>query len=226
MGHKPGALVRARALGGPRDDEQITRAAAQAKGADEPYRMFTSRSEFRLSVREGNADIRLTPFAYELGLLDKAAYQRTLDKNERIEKELKSLKSTKVIFNGKKNSLFEILKRPKIEFKIIERFINTAPLAQALKNELEVIAKYEGFLKRELQATKIFDNFKKVKIPSALDFDTIPSLSKEVREKLKLFNPSNLEEALSISGITPSAVLTIYRYIEQSKKDRFQKLPA
>jgi len=187
------------------------------KGTDEPYRMFTSRSEFRLSLRESNADLRLAPYGRKLGLLNESDYRLVLDKKNTIDRVIKNMKNKRVVARGKSISLFDFLKRPKIVFKDIEKY-----LQEKIKNfnvcwEVEIQAKYEGFLRRELVWQKELKNLDKIKIPK-VDYGEVPSLSREVAEKLTKFKPGSLGQALRISGITPAAILSVYNFIKKKKK--------
>ena len=207
---KPLCLRRDQALIGVLIDDLVSR------GVDEPYRMFTSRAEFRLFLRESNADLRLTPLVERLGFIDAAAAAKVKEKKKKIDSLLHDLKNTRVNFNGehKKLSLFDLLKRPQIIFSDIEKFLDAKLNEDILKKEIEITAKYEGFLRRELQQLKLLKNMDRVKLPSWLDFQVIPSLSKEIIEKLCAFKPKTLGEALGISGITPAAIITIFNYIK------------
>jgi tRNA uridine 5-carboxymethylaminomethyl modification enzyme len=187
------------------------------KGTDEPYRMFTSRSEFRLSLRETNADTRLVPLAYKLGLLEKNDYDFILEKKKMVEEQMQKLKNTKFIFERNKITLFEALKRPEVAFSDIEKSLDSQIKDENVKRELEINVKYEGFLQREQIWLRELNNLDKIKIPK-LDFSKIPSLSKEVIEKLEKFRPVTLAEALSISGITPAAILTVYNFIKNKHR--------
>lgn len=188
-----------------------------AKGTDEPYRMFTSRSEFRLSLRESNADIRLSELGNKLGLIADADFQKVLDKKHKIEEEIKKLKNKKVFFDGKTLSLFEIIKRPNLDYGKIEKYLDESSNEKGVRWETEIIIKYDGFLQREKIWLKELKNLDKIKIPK-IDFSKIPSLSKEVVEKMNKFRPKNLGDALRISGITPAAILTIYNFIKKSRE--------
>ena len=187
------------------------------KGVDEPYRMFTSRCEFRLSVRETNADIRLASFGKKLGLLGKGDYSRVLEKKKAIEEELKKLRSIKINFSGKRLTLFEILKRPKITYQDIENHLDRKIEDESVNREAEIEVKYEGFLRREKIWLGELRNLDRIKIPK-IDYSKISSLSKEVVEKLKKFKPATLGQALRISGITPAAILSIYNFIKKKTR--------
>jgi tRNA uridine 5-carboxymethylaminomethyl modification enzyme len=186
------------------------------KGTDEPYRMFTSRSEFRLSLRESNADIRLAPCAYKLGLLDEQDYGRILDKKQSIESRLKELKALKITFGGQKMSALEALKRPGADCTTIKRCTGKTISGMHVRQEIEIAAKYESFLRREQHWSDELKNFDRIKMPE-IDYAQISSLSKEIIEKLKRFKPASLGEALAISGVTPAAVLTIHNFIKRQQ---------
>jgi len=187
-----------------------------SKGVDEPYRMFTSRSEFRLSLRESNAIFRLSSLGYNLGMLKKEHYRLVLDKKDRIEKALKKMKAKKVFFEGKKLSVFDILKRPQVSFKKVFEHIGGSIEDSCIQKELEIQAKYESFLRREAVWVRELKNLNKIKIPK-IDYSQVPSLSRETVEKLTKFRPSSLDEAINISGITPAAILNIYTFIKKKK---------
>ncbi|MFH1900855.1 MAG: tRNA uridine-5-carboxymethylaminomethyl(34) synthesis enzyme MnmG [Candidatus Omnitrophota bacterium] len=192
------------------------------KGTDEPYRMFTSRCEFRLTLRESNADIRLVPLACKLGLLEDEDYERILNKQNRIACQIKKLKSKRIFLNGRKITLFDILKRPGINFSSLEEHLEEKTKEAIVQREIEIEVKYEEFLRRESLWLKELKNLHKIRLPK-VDFSKIPSLSNEVVEKLKKFKPHSLGEALSISGITPAAILNIYNFIKKKHKDGKQK---
>ncbi|MFH1772189.1 MAG: tRNA uridine-5-carboxymethylaminomethyl(34) synthesis enzyme MnmG [Candidatus Omnitrophota bacterium] len=188
-----------------------------AKGTDEPYRMFTSRCEFRLSVRENNADSRLMPLGYNIGLVAKADYERFKSKKKNIESALSELKSTKITLNGKKTSLAGFLKQPCRSIHDIKCYLTSNKYDNAVLTEAEINIKYEGFLRREDVWNRELKNLEKVKVPP-FDFLKIPSLSKEVREKLDKFKPKTLKDALDISGITPAAILALYSHIKKNRQ--------
>ena len=187
------------------------------KGTNEPYRMFTSRSEFRLSVRESNADLRLSPSAYKLGLIGKSEFARVIEKKELIARRIKELASIKVgaihessATDSNKISLLNWLKRPNVAYEDVEKHLGDKIENSSTRREVEITVKYEAFLQREAAAVKQMHNFDRVKIPAKIDYAKIPSLSREVIEKLNKFKPKTFGEALKISGITPAAMMTIY----------------
>ncbi|MCM8787718.1 MAG: tRNA uridine-5-carboxymethylaminomethyl(34) synthesis enzyme MnmG [Candidatus Omnitrophica bacterium] len=188
------------------------------KGTDEPYRMFTSRSEFRLTLRETNAAFRLANFAYNFGLLSKEEYRIILDKKSKLEKQLQQIKNTKIFLDGKTVTIYNVLKQPTQTYEDIEKYLKEKIDDSLIKREIEIQIKYEGFIKREEAWFKELKNFDKIKIEN-IDFSKIHSLSKEVIEKLNKFKPKTLREALDISGVTPAAIATIYNFIVHNKKN-------
>jgi len=203
---KPFILARSDAYIGVLIDDLI------GKGVDEPYRMFTSRSEFRLKLRESNADIRLAAKGYGLGLLDKDAYRIVCDKKERIEKEVKCLESTKIVFEKQRLSLAQALRRPSCNLETFKEHVTLVPQDLQARREVEIIIKYESLIRREEAWTKDLQNLSRIKLPP-LDYTKVPSLSREIVEKLNLHQPSTLQEALNVSGVTPAAVIAILHYI-------------
>ncbi|MDD5429215.1 MAG: tRNA uridine-5-carboxymethylaminomethyl(34) synthesis enzyme MnmG [Candidatus Omnitrophica bacterium] len=191
------------------------------KGTDEPYRMFTSRSEFRLSLRESNASMRLVPQALSLGILGKNDYSRILGRQKQIDSILKKSKAKKISLEGQRITLFDFLKRPKADFSGISGILSES-VDIGVQREVEILAKYEGFLKRECAWVRELENLNKVKM-TKIDYSKVSSLSKEIIEKLKKFQPVTLGEALQISGVTPAAILNILHFIKgkKSKKKSF-----
>jgi tRNA uridine 5-carboxymethylaminomethyl modification enzyme len=186
------------------------------KGTDEPYRMFTSRSEFRLSLRETNADIRLAGIGKNLGLLDKNDYQKIVEKKKIIAQRIKELRSHKVVVDGKKISAEELLRRPAVSINDL----NIQPIRKKrdlqVDREVEIEVKYENFIRREKIWAEDLKGLDKVKIPS-IDYRKVPSLSREISEKMNKFKPKTLDEALKISGVTPAAIIALFHFIRKKR---------
>ena len=227
-GEDPLILDRSQAYIGVLIDDLIT------KGTNEPYRMFTSRAEYRLLLREDNADLRLMPLGYELGLIDEGTYQKFLEKKKAIEKTLKLLEEIKLNPTAHINKVLkkigttpiknpvrlkDILRRPEVEFSKLfifnEEFKN---LSQAVIEEVSFQVKYEGYIKRQAEQVAKFKKWENMKLPPETDYYSIPGLSNEIKEKLSRLRPASLGQAARVPGVTPAAITLLQVYLHKIKK--------
>ena len=200
------------------------------KGTKEPYRMFTSRAEYRLILREDNADMRLSEIGFKLGIVDQEQYERMLYKKAKTEELINKLKKIKIISNTRnqkylkmKNTsikesvtAFQLLKRPEITIEdIFQLTDNITPFDYHINKQAEIIVKYEGYIKRENENIKRFKQLEHKKIPDDFDYNIIPGLSNEIKEKLNAVKPLTLGQASRISGITPAAITVIAIYLKK-----------
>jgi tRNA uridine 5-carboxymethylaminomethyl modification enzyme len=192
------------------------------KGTNEPYRMFTSRVEYRLVLREDNADTRLGATGSRLGLLSREDYARVEDKERAIKSAREFLGSTRVkSFRGaglnKSITLEHLLKRPQVTIKDIRDSFKgeLASIDFDVARCLEIEVKYKGFIERQLKDVERFRNLEKIKIPSGIDYSAVPSLSREIKEKLAVFKPLTLGQASRISGVTPAAISMLMVYFKK-----------
>ncbi|MFO7606624.1 MAG: tRNA uridine-5-carboxymethylaminomethyl(34) synthesis enzyme MnmG [Desulfurivibrionaceae bacterium] len=215
-GEEPLILDRSRAYIGVLIDDLVTR------GTKEPYRLFTSRAEYRLLLREDNADQRLTEIGWRLGLVDREAYERFRFKKEAIEAGIAWLQSTMLAPTGEVNarlavvggsplrqkvSLAELLRRPEMDFAgTASVFGGELQVSEKYWPDINLQVKYEGYIKRQQEQVERFRKFESIALPEDLDYAAIPGLSAEVVEKLTLIRPLNLGQASRISGITPAAI--------------------
>ena len=191
------------------------------KGTKEPYRMFTSRAEYRILLREDNADERLGPIGYRTGLVDDKALKRTALKRERIAKELDRLNAAQASAAGKRDriSLGQFLKRPEISYDDLRGIYDAFPrdITYYEKVGVEVALKYAGYIERELSRIGKFGNLEKIRIPDGFSYQDIPGLSNEIKEKLSLLKPLNLGQASRISGVTPAAISILMVKLKQMR---------
>lgn len=205
------------------------------KGTQEPYRMFTSRAEYRLLLREDNADLRLTEIGHKIGLLTKEDFQRVELKKRNIHSEILRLKKVRLTPNRKLNeklkkfktspiknvvSLCALLKRPEINYEIFRKLDHPpATLSRKEAEQVEIEIKYEGFFERQRKEVEKFKRIEKIKLPPDFDFSQIGGLSSEVVEKLNHFRPHSLGQASRISGITPAAISLLMIYLRKIKNE-------
>jgi len=202
-------------------------------GVDEPYRMFTSRAEFRLYIRDNNSAERLIHKSYDYNLIDNDFYIHHLDKIKQKDNLILELENTFVSPNtdnnlllkqidetpiNKKTSLAQLLRRPGIDRLKLKAFFSRSIRAD-IWNRAEVEIKYSGFIDREKKEIERFSESSKIKIPSKLDFNTILGLTNEVKDKLNRLKPTTLSEASSIPGITPAAISILLLYIKRVKNE-------
>ena len=201
------------------------------KGATEPYRMFTSRAEYRLLLREDNADERLTPQARELGLVDDLRWQSFNGKYEQVALEKKRLKSFWIqsgdsqaeevlgIKLGHEYSLEALLKRPNIDYKLISMIESAQPFLEdrLIIEQVENQIKYEGYIKRQLDEIEKYRKNENTKLSSDIDYNEIKALSNEVRQKLNQFKPETIGQASRIQGVTPASISILLVYLKTYK---------
>jgi len=196
------------------------------KGTNEPYRMFTSRAEYRLLLRHDNADLRLMDKGYEIGLLNEAVYHRFLEKKKLIDEELQRLKKTRIKLEGieKSESLEQLLKRPEIKYKFIDEISPPdKPLIPDIKKQVEIQVKYNGYIIRQIEMAERLKKVEGRRIPEDFDYITVNGLSKEILSKLQEVRPANLGQASRIPGVTPAAISLLLVAIERLKRERGDK---
>ncbi|MBR5992699.1 MAG: tRNA uridine-5-carboxymethylaminomethyl(34) synthesis enzyme MnmG [Lachnospiraceae bacterium] len=227
LGREPVILDRSQAYIGVLIDDLVT------KDNREPYRMMTSRAEYRLLLRQDNADLRLRKIGHEVGLVSDEDYEKTLEKERLIEEEVLRLKSTTV--GASKNiqeflekfgssplktgtSIAELLCRPELSYEALAEIDPERPfLPEAVIEQVCIHIKYEGYIERQKHQVEQFKKTEKKLIPEDIDYDDVLSLRLEARQKLKQFKPLNIGQASRISGVTPADVSVLLVYLEQQR---------
>ena len=209
------------------------------KGTNEPYRMMTSRSEYRLILRQDNADKRLTPIGYEIGLIDEKRYKKYLSKQRKIEKEIKRLSATTARPTKELNEallsveseplktgarLSELIKRPRVSYELLAVADSERPnLSRDITEAVEVALKYEGYIKREEKEAESFLKEESKLLPENTDYSLITGLRLEARQKLNKLKPRSIGQASRISGVSPADVAVLMLWLQNKgipKKDK------
>lgn len=197
----------------------------------EPYRMMTSRAEYRLLLRQDNADLRLTAIGHEIGLISDERYQKLNDKKRQIDEEIKRLQTATIgttpqvqAFLEQHNStllksgmtLEELLKRPEICYNDLKEIDTKRPeLPEAVTQQVEISIKYEGYIKRQLQQVEQFKKLEKKKLSLDFDYSQVPNLRKEAIQKLNEYQPASIGQASRISGVSPADVSVLLIYLNR-----------
>lgn len=227
---EPLVLDRSEAYIGVLIDDLVT------KENHEPYRMMTSRAEYRLLLRQDNADLRLTKKGYEIGLISRERYEKVCEKERLIEQEIKRVDTVKIGASREVQALLEsygsiplntgtglteLIRRPELDYWKLELIDTERPkLPYDVAEQVNIHIKYEGYIKRQKKQVESFKKLEKKKIPEHFNYDDVPSLRLEARQKLKTYQPVSIGQASRISGVSPADISVLLVYLEQLKYKR------
>ena len=208
------------------------------KGTNEPYRMMTSRAEYRLLLRQDNADLRLTEMGREIGLVDDERYNIFLERKSKLENELERIKNLQITNKKEVNefletlesvplkkpiSLYELIKRPELNYRLVAPLDSErCQLPIDIIDQIDIIAKYEGYIQKQLEQVEQFKKIENRLIDKELDYSDVYGLRTEAIQKLNKFKPMNIGQASRISGVSPADISVLMIYLEQKKKQNKQ----
>lgn len=232
-GKEPVILDRSQAYIGVLIDDIVT------KGTNEPYRMMTSRAEYRLLLRQDNSDLRLTEIGYEVGLISEERYQKFLAKKKNIEGEIQRLENTIIRPTDRVNEflknnnsselttgakLAELLRRTELNYELLQEIDEQRPeFPEEVTKEVEIEVKYKGYIKLQQEQVEKFKKLEKKLLPQDIDYSTIKGLRIEARQKLNKIKPNSVGQASRISGVSPADISVLLIYLEQKKQKEENK---
>ncbi|MDD6856965.1 MAG: tRNA uridine-5-carboxymethylaminomethyl(34) synthesis enzyme MnmG [Lachnospiraceae bacterium] len=227
LGREQITLDRSQAYIGVLIDDLVT------KESHEPYRMMTSRAEYRLLLRQDNADLRLSGIGHEVGLVSDEMYNRVVDKERIIKEEIERLENIKVGANKKMSeflekhgstplktgsSLAELIKRPELSYEVVAEFDeNRKPIPEDVIEQININLKYDGYIKRQLRQVEQFKKMEKKKLSDNIDYSQINGLRNEAKQKLNMYKPVSIGQASRISGVSPADISVLLIHLEQTK---------
>ncbi|GGD02584.1 tRNA uridine-5-carboxymethylaminomethyl(34) synthesis enzyme MnmG [Pontibacillus salipaludis] len=227
LGKEPVILDRSQAYIGVLIDDLVT------KGTDEPYRLLTSRAEYRLILRHDNADLRLTDIGYEIGMISEDRYARFQDKKRMINEEIERLKGITIKATDQVQEViqqaggsplkdavnaYDLLKRPEMKFEMVASLLEERKdLPEAVEEQVEIHTKYAGYIQKSEQQIERMRKMENKKIPEDIDYDDIHGIASEARDRLKEVRPLSVGQASRVSGVNPADVSILLVYIEQGK---------
>jgi tRNA uridine 5-carboxymethylaminomethyl modification enzyme len=204
------------------------------KGTQEPYRIMTSRAEYRLLLRQDNADLRLTEKGRNVGLVSDSRYERFVNKRQAIDRTLEILKDAlvnpsqdvqaKLVKIGSSpirttTSLYDLLKRTEITYDLLQSVFSLPELESEVKKQVEIFVVYEGYIKKQLEQVERMEKLEEKILPEDIDYQIVPSLRDEAREKLTAIRPHSVGQAGRISGVSPADISILLVYLEQCRRE-------